>query len=237
MPWKKVSVVSSRQEFVSLALAEGANVSGLCRRFNISQKTGYKWIGRFKREGERGLQDRSRRPHHNPYRISEKVEKEILALRDRHRGWAGFKIRNRLLTLGTSHVPSTSTITQILKRHGRIDPKESDKHKPYRRFEYPDPNDLWQMDFKGHFSLLTKGRRCHPLTVLDDHSRYALGYGPDDIVRKVQYNGELHFKGNIFHLSKALRGHPVGLRPTSTDGLFDVYLCYQKISTVDLNNL
>lgn len=175
MPWKKVSVVSSRQEFVSLALAEGANVSELCRRFNISQKTGYKWIGRFKREGERGLQDRSRRPHHNPYRISEKVEKEILALRDRHRGWAGFKIRNRLLTLGTSHVPSTSTITQILKRHGRIDPKESDKHKPYRRFEYPDPNDLWQMDFKGRFSLLTKGRRCHPLTVLDDHSRYALG--------------------------------------------------------------
>ena len=64
MPWKKVSVVSSRQEFVSLALAEGANVSELCRRFNISQKTGYKWIGRFKREGERGLQDRSRRPHH-----------------------------------------------------------------------------------------------------------------------------------------------------------------------------
>ena len=171
MPWKEVSVVSSRQEFVSLALAEGANVSEFCRRFNISQKTGYKWIGRFKREGERGLQDRSRRPHHTP----EKVKKEILALRDRHRSWVGFKIRNRLLTLGTSHVPSASTITQILKRHGRIDTKESDKHKPYRRFEYPDPNDLWQMDFKGHFSLLTKGRRCHPLTVLDDHSRYALG--------------------------------------------------------------
>ena len=65
----------------------------------------------------------------------------------------------------------------------------------------------------------------------------SIEYGPDDIVRKVHYNGELHFKGNIFHLSKALRGHPVGLRPTSTDGLFDVYLCYQKISTVDLNNL
>ena len=32
---------------------------------------------------------------------------------------------------------------------------------------------LWQMDFKGHFGI--GGGRCHPLTVLDDHSRYALG--------------------------------------------------------------
>ena len=44
---------------------------------------------------------------------------------------------------------------------------------PYRRFERAAPNELWQMDFKGHFAA---GRgRCHPLTVLDDHSRYSLG--------------------------------------------------------------
>ncbi len=35
------------------------------------------------------------------------------------------------------------------------------------------PNALWQMDFKGHFAML-KGR-CHPLTILDDHSRFCLG--------------------------------------------------------------
>src|SRR6185312_194066 len=41
------------------------------------------------------------------------------------------------------------------------------------RFEYPAPNLVWQMDFKGHFAV-RHGRRCHPLTVIDDHSRYAL---------------------------------------------------------------
>jgi hypothetical protein len=32
---------------------------------------------------------------------------------------------------------------------------------------------LWQMDFKGHFPFFN-GARCHPLTVLDDHSRFSL---------------------------------------------------------------
>ena len=40
------------------------------------------------------------------------------------------------------------------------------------RFEHPQPNDLWQMDFKGHFP--TGAGRCHPLTVLDDHSRFSI---------------------------------------------------------------
>jgi transposase InsO family protein len=75
--------------------------------------------------------------------------------------------------LGWAAVPAASTITGILRRHGLIDPEESAKHKAWRRFEAEDPNDLWQMDFKGHIPA-AQGR-CHPLTVLDDHSRYALG--------------------------------------------------------------
>ena len=70
-------------------------------------------------------------------------------------------------------MPAPSTITAILRRHGRIDPAEGPKHRSWQRFEHQAPNDLWQMDFKGHFPL-TRGR-CHPLTVLDDHSRFALG--------------------------------------------------------------
>jgi transposase InsO family protein len=60
----------------------------------------------------------------------------------------------------------------ILRRHGRMDPAESAKHKAWRRFEHGAPNDLWQMDFKGHVAM--RAGRCHPLTVLDDHSRYAV---------------------------------------------------------------
>ena len=65
----------------------------------------------------------------------------------------------------------------------RLDPQESAKHRAWRRFEAQAPNpvpdvlgrgELWQMDFKGHFALVRSGR-CHPLTVLDDHSRFCLG--------------------------------------------------------------
>ncbi len=69
-------------------------------------------------------------------------------------------------------VPAPSTVTTILQRYGYIDPEESSKHKPWQHFEAQGPNELWQMDFKGHFEA-SEGR-CHPLTVLDDHSRYAL---------------------------------------------------------------
>ena len=42
----------------------------------------------------------------------------------------------------------------------------------FTRFERTRPNELWQMDFKGHVALHTG--RLHPLTVLDDHSRFAV---------------------------------------------------------------
>src|SRR3989304_5908664 len=87
--------------------------------------------------------------------------------------WGGRKLRRRLVDLGQEAVPAASTITEILRRRGRLEEAEAAKHKASTRFEHAAPNDLWQMDFKGHFAL-GQGR-CHPLTVLDDHSRYALG--------------------------------------------------------------
>ena len=46
-------------------------------------------------------------------------------------------------------------------------------HTPYKRFEMSHPNDMWQMDYKGHFAMVN-GERCHPLTMIDDHSRFSL---------------------------------------------------------------
>ena len=60
-----------------------------------------------------------------------------------------------------------------LRRNGCLDAAEAAKHKAFIRFEHPRPNGLWQMDFKGHVEMRAGGR-CHPLTVLDDHSRFAL---------------------------------------------------------------
>jgi hypothetical protein len=61
-------------------------------------------------------------------------------------------------------------------------------------------------------------------------------YGPGDIVRRVQFGGEISFKATSFRVGKAFRGHPVALRATVTHGVWSVYFCHQKISEVDMRN-
>jgi transposase InsO family protein len=374
MPWSEKSLMDMRLEFVKLAGSEGANVSALCRRFAISRKTGYKWLARAA-AGE-GVEDRSRRPATSPKRTAGTAEAAVLEVRGEHPTWGGRKIRRRLFDLGAVSAPAASTISRILNRRGLIDPDEARGHVAFQRFEHDRPNALWQMDFKGHFAHASG--RCHPLTVLDDHSRFsiclaacederthtvreqltarfrryglperinvdngspwgaaggegpgyrftpltvwlarlgvkvshsrpyhpqtngkderfhrtlkadviqrqrfgdlnqcqkafdrwraiyntqrphqAIGmavpasryqlsarafpetlpepqYQPDDIVRKVQKGGELHFKGRLFALPKAFVGQPIGLRPTQQDGLWDVLFAANLITQIDL---
>jgi transposase InsO family protein len=176
MVWKALSIMNQREEFVVLASVSGANVAQLCERFGISRTTGYKWLNRYAQEGAAGLRNRSRRPKKSPGQTSTKVEKEVLALRKRRPAWGGRKLRKGLKVLKKvtpKQLPAPSTITEILRRNGLIDPVVSRKHRPFKRFERPAPNELWQMDFKGHFAV-TRGGRCHPLTILDDHSRFNL---------------------------------------------------------------
>lgn len=156
-------MIDQREEFVRLARLETANVSELCRRFQISRKTGYKWLGRDT------FEDRSRRPHSSPLRTQAHVEAMVLAVRDEHPAWGGRKIA-RVLERDRQVVLAPSTVNAVLHRHGRISPQASQAATPWQRFEHEAANDLWQIDFKGHFP--TGQQRCHPLTVLDDYSRF-----------------------------------------------------------------
>lgn len=174
MPWKEATPMSLRAEFIHLAELEGANISELCRRFGISRKTGYKWLKRYEEGGEGGLADRSRRPHHSPKRSSAEVEAAVIKVREEHPVWGGRKIKAYLKRKGEDRLPSPSTITEILRRKGKIDEAEAEKHRPFQRFEMEQPNQLWQMDFKGYFAV-EEGGYCHPLSVLDDHSRFLIG--------------------------------------------------------------
>lgn len=173
MPWKSYSIMESRREFVCLAEQGDVSVAELCRRFGISRQTGHDLIARHRADGLAGLADRSRRPLTSPRRCMAAVEQQVVMLRQAHPAWGGRKLRRRLLDKGVEDIPSPSTITEILRRHGLMDPAEASKHMPYQRFERAAPNELWQMDFKGHIPLAVG--RCHPLTVLDDHCRYSLG--------------------------------------------------------------
>lgn len=174
MPWREVTVIDQREEFVRLALAPGANVRELCRRFGIAPSNGYKWRSRYLAKACAGLVERSRRPHHSPTQTAAAVEAEVLRIRDEsNNAWGGRKIARVMRDEGAAAVPSASTITEILRRHGRLEQRASEHPGPWQRFERACPNELWQMDFKGNFAL-RRGQRCHPLTVIDDHSRYAL---------------------------------------------------------------
>lgn len=173
MPWKSVSEMDQRLEFVRLCEAGGVSVAELCRRFGISRQTGHQLLRRYRADGAAGLVPRSRRPHTSPRRTAAAVEEQVVSVRGEHPAWGGRKIKRRLADLGCAHVPSASTANEILRRHGRLDPAEAARHTPWQRFERDRPNELWQMDFKGHVPLETG--RCHPLTVLDDRSRFSLG--------------------------------------------------------------
>ncbi|MBI5877837.1 MAG: IS481 family transposase [Chloroflexi bacterium] len=178
MPWTEVSIMSQREEFVALAQHEQRNLSQLAERYGVSRQTAYKWLRRFAAAGAGGLHDRSRQPQHSPHRTPAAVEQTIIAARQAHPAWGARKLWHWLshqAGVSRADLPAASTIQAILQRHGLINPAEALNHQPFQRFEYAAPNQLWQMDFKGDFRLRDAARtRCYPLTVLDDHSRFAL---------------------------------------------------------------
>ncbi len=173
MPFKEASKMAPKKEFVILASQPQANVSVLCQRFGVSRQTGYKWLNRFDCYGEAGLEERSRRPKFSPRKVDAATEELILMIRDERPTWGGRKIKRYLENLGENGLPSPSTITEILRRNDRLDAEGVAKK--WKRFEREAPMEMLQMDFKGHFK--TACGRCHPLTVLDDHSRYLLELG------------------------------------------------------------
>jgi transposase len=120
MPWTSNYIFEARRNFVMLALSPNSNIRGLCRRFNISANTGYQTLERYRAEGEKGLQDRSRAPHRRPLRCSKATELAVLSVRADHPTWGGRKIASQLHLFGAAAVPAPSTITAILIRNGRL---------------------------------------------------------------------------------------------------------------------
>jgi transposase InsO family protein len=185
MPFGDNSAMKQKLEFVRLASAAGANVSALCRRFGIGRTLAHKLIARYRAQGDAGLLERSRQPHSSPRRSAAEVEAAALSVRAANPAWGGRKIARVLAREGIG-TPSPSTVTGILRRNGIELGLQGGGAKPFIRFEHEAPNDLWQMDFKGHVCLRTG--RLHPLTVLDDHSRFSivLSACPDQTTQTVQ---------------------------------------------------
>ena len=224
MAWKTSSLLEARQRFVRAALRGVKSVAQVCREAGISQKTGFKWLSRFRTLGGPGLHDRSRRPWRSPHRTADRWVKAIARVRHQHGSWGAKKI---YVLLRREHprarLPKTRTITDCLKRLGLLRPgrkwaRRGPKVARTALTVPTAPNDVWTVDFKGWFRT-ADGQRVEPLTVRDLFSRYILG------IRLLCHRHEpvrLYFEGLFARLGqpKVIRVDHGG--PFAGDGALDL---------------
>jgi putative transposase len=177
MPWRDVSPMDQRTRFIADYLYRTLTVTELCRLYEVSRKTGYKWIRRYELYGPQGLVERDRRPRSCPHQTARDLVDAVLEVRDHHPTWGARKI---LTVLHRKHPdypwPAESTVSSLLKRHGRVL-----QGRRRRRLGHPGrpdtpmkhPNAIWTADFKGEFKT-KDGHYCYPLTIADGFSRYLL---------------------------------------------------------------
>ena len=177
MPWKESSAESEQRSFIEAWRRGEETVSGLCLRYGISRKTGYKRIRRYQEWGWAGLGDRSRAPHSHPNRTSVEIASRLIEVKGRHPMWGPKKLVAWLSLKGPElSWPAASTAGGILDRAGLV--KRRRRRRATSRWseafaEAKHPNDVWCMDFKGWIRT-ADGVRIDPLTVEDASSRYLL---------------------------------------------------------------
>lgn len=171
MPWEEKSVKEMREEFVKRVLAKEKSKTELCKEYGISRPTGDKWISRYL-NGEK-LTDRSRAPFKTTNKTPIEMESFIVEYRRRYPAIGATKIHRMLKDEGIIDIPCPSTINEIFKRNGLITKEASQAATPIKRFQKENPNEMWQADFKGDF-LMNNNKRCFPLNILDDCTRFNL---------------------------------------------------------------
>jgi transposase InsO family protein len=178
MAWLETRVMDERIGFISEVLESDYSMTELCEAYDISRKTGYKWLRRYVESGAAGLLDLSRTPHHHPQAICEKVKADILSVKQRYPHWGPVKIDYKFRKEHPSwlHYPAISTIGLLLKKEGLVCSRKRRRRASPTETPLTNgkaANDVWTCDFKGHFKT-GDGNRCNPLTINDHFSRYLL---------------------------------------------------------------
>jgi putative transposase len=177
MGWMETCAVDERVRFVMAIEKREESFSALCRRFCVSRKTGYKWLGRYEELGVEGLTDLSRAPHQHRHAVPAAIAERCLEMRRRFPSWGPVKVRAYLERRApTTRWPAASTIGALFDREGLTVRRKFRRRSPPSSAPFAHcsgPNDVWCIDFKGWF-LTGDGTHCEPLTLCDAHSRYLL---------------------------------------------------------------
>lgn len=156
--------------------AAGESISEIARRHQISRRALYKWIQRYQQWGAEGLEDRSRAPHQHPNQVAEIWCERVRTVRQQHPRWGPYKLHPVLeKNYAGEDVPSESTIQRMLQEMGlsRSRRRISRSQGTGRLWNAQESNEVWAVDFKG-WCRTGDGRRCEPLTLMDQATRYLL---------------------------------------------------------------
>ncbi len=182
-PRPRLSVFS--RQLLVMRVEAGWPAAHVAEQLGISRATAYKWVRRYRAEGETGLFDRSSRPHHSPRRLPPAIEAEILAARAEWR--YGPDRLGPLLGL------PPSTVHRVLARRGFSRLRDADRVTAAPvRYVACHPGALVHQDHKrlgripdgGGWRVLGRGQDRHHghsgvgydhlEVVIDDASRYAV---------------------------------------------------------------
>ena len=169
--------MDQRVAFIADWLRAEWTMTDLSARYQISRKTGYKWVERYEADPGQGLAERSRAPTHHGRAMADEVRVAVLALRRAHPHWGPKKLRAVLVKRAPKgQWPAPSTLGDLLHREGLSQPRRRVRTivpltQPLAAAQAP--NDVWTTDFKGWFRT-TDQVRCDPLTLVDACSRYVL---------------------------------------------------------------
>lgn len=177
MAWKESSVKNQRKLFIDCYVDNKFSIAELCRQFDISRPTGYKWIERYELEGIEGLVDQSKAPIVQVNATSPLIIDDILEVKFKYPNWGPKKIRGYLVCKEpTVPFPSITTISNILAKNGLVKPRKFRKRFPEKSTPLSHANmsnSVWSVDFKGWW-ITKDGHKCDPFTLTDNYSRYIL---------------------------------------------------------------
>uniref|UniRef100_UPI0025EA43FA IS481 family transposase n=1 Tax=Oceanithermus sp. TaxID=2268145 RepID=UPI0025EA43FA len=197
---------------VPCAAHEGLPVREAAKVQGVSARTAYKWLRRYREEGEAGLYDRSSRPRRSPRRIPDQLRAQVTHLRQQR--WPYHAIAE---WLGISK----STVGRTLKAQGLNRLSALEPKPPPRRFEAGAPGVLLHLDtkklarFKRPGHRVTQNRKdrnrspgwSYVFTAVDDHSRLAY----------VEVKANERKESAVAFLLSALRHYRrLGIRPKTT---------------------
>jgi IS30 family transposase len=154
---------------------KGLAVTRIADLFDTTRQTVNRWLKRAKHVGREYFKDKTRKP--KPAKVTDEVELSILKLRTTFK-WETSRIQQGLFCLpdfikDSVHCVqgvklSRETINNVLQRNNQNGYLREFKGWNFFRAKVPD--ELWQIDFRGPFSV--GGKRYWFLVCVDDFSRF-----------------------------------------------------------------